>query len=178
MGLWAGIKHALNSTVGTRYFKPLNEMVTRHLEADEQVYKNIPISYYLPGDLDWLANKNFAKTNKIDFYTSGSITLRAVNSHGGEEDASISHLYYKLEHTDGTYEEETLIGINPTYNSGRYYVTLEKTFQIRLGDVLYTKFYSNVDRTDSSGTASQGQPIEFTIRAKETQWSMVDVTTL
>ena len=44
MGLWAGIKHALNSTLGTDNFKPLNELVRDEilrgngLIASENIY--------------------------------------------------------------------------------------------------------------------------------------------
>lgn len=46
MSIWAGIKHALNSTLGTSDFKPLDELImyeNKQLSASDNVYMTIPI---------------------------------------------------------------------------------------------------------------------------------------
>lgn len=51
MGIWKEIKYALNSTLGTNYFMPLNEMVNRELTTSDDVY--------------FLSNEKYEKTTSL-----------------------------------------------------------------------------------------------------------------
>lgn len=52
MSIWAGIKYALNSTLGTPKFKPLNELIESHIgliESSDKVYYNKAITGSIQG---------------------------------------------------------------------------------------------------------------------------------
>lgn len=70
MGIWAEIKHALNSTIGTSDFAPLNELYIKGktLVASNNHYMDI----YLPQEY-----APFDVPRKIKMKNSGSILIRA-----------------------------------------------------------------------------------------------------
>ena len=78
MGIWAGIKYAINSTLGTDKFKPLNELIIgeKSLCASDTIYDII----IPPG-----SNNTFSKgelISEITFLTGGSVKLKAIVARG------------------------------------------------------------------------------------------------
>ena len=47
MGIWAGIKYALNSTLGTNYFQPLDQQIRNNkiLMASNELYATLPTEF-------------------------------------------------------------------------------------------------------------------------------------
>ena len=96
MGLWAGIKHALNSTLGTKDFMPLDKMILgmRSLQASDEVYWSlIPLktSTVLPNK-----TKTFSSKQSITPYTSGSLKLSITYAPGGSGYGGSSNVFNVL----------------------------------------------------------------------------------
>ena len=73
MGLWAGIKYALNSTVGTTEFEPLDKIIlgSKALKASDNFYSRI-LSKHLSGTV----NKPIVIENLLEMKWQGSFRLR------------------------------------------------------------------------------------------------------
>ena len=89
MGIWTGIKHALNSTVGTEDFQPLNELTEKiihkyTLGSKKYVASNDLIINYLPSGEQYIgAGQNIFLGNftpAIDGYIRFNFTLSASSS--------------------------------------------------------------------------------------------------
>ena len=93
MGLWAGIKYALNSTLGTENFKPLNELVKdeilrgKGLIASENIYYPNLINEIIQYD----TGTNYDKTYpfELKFNVNGSANLTAVTQGIGSENGKL-----------------------------------------------------------------------------------------
>ena len=74
MGLWAGIKYALNSTLGTNDFEPLNELFFKNkaLNASENLYYTIQSE-----SVEVEEGKTYKIPKSIKMYNSGSITIKS-----------------------------------------------------------------------------------------------------
>ena len=89
MGLWAGIKYALNSTLGTDDFKPLDKQITDRigLIPDENIYTS---KYLAPNTTDSnleLSRNDVIKPNirelssmSLCVNTQGQVNLKAIGS--------------------------------------------------------------------------------------------------
>ena len=87
MGIWAEIKHALNSTLGTDAFKPLNEIIREEIlngsglvSSDNLYYPSI-----IKEDINIEENASYNKAVdvKLKFNVSGTVELRAMGSVSG-----------------------------------------------------------------------------------------------
>lgn len=89
MGLWAGIKYALNSTLGTDDFKPLDKQITDRigLIPDENIYTS---KYLAPNTTDSnlvlssssVSNPNIRELSSMSLCvnTQGQVNLKAIGS--------------------------------------------------------------------------------------------------
>ena len=89
MGLWAGIKYALNSTLGTDDFKPLDKQITDRigLIPDENIYTS---KYLAPNttdsNLELSRNENIKpnirelSSMSLCVNTQGQVNLKAIGS--------------------------------------------------------------------------------------------------
>ena len=89
MGLWAGIKYALNSTLGTDDFKPLDKQITDRigLIPDENIYTSKYLAPNTTGsDLSVRYSENTNPTvrelSSMSLYvnTQGQVNLKAIGS--------------------------------------------------------------------------------------------------
>ena len=87
MGFWSGIKYALNSTLGTKDFKPLNEIIRDEIlngsglvSSDNLYYPSI-----IEEDFDIETNTSYNKTLdvKLKFNVLGTVKLQAIWSNSG-----------------------------------------------------------------------------------------------
>ena len=132
MGIWKEIKYALNSTLGTSYFRPLDDIVNRELESSSsKLYKTITTdSIETEGSGVTTTVSKFVK-----MFCNGSVTVKAnVNYERLEDDCTF---YCNVLHTDGT---------NTEYSSGSVYT--DKTMRLEdikvsKGDVLTFKIKQN-----------------------------------
>ena len=134
MGFWAEIKHAINSTIGTNKFKPLNEIIHdlywegRELVVSDELYKRLwsgtqafPVS----------SSNQQADMSIIKFTTDGSISIRGTfNNNKAYLKISINDVVKFSTSSDGDFSADI------TYKSG---------------DVL--RLYSRYD-TNASGSQS------------------------
>lgn len=100
MGLWVGIKHAINNTLGTKNFTPLNEIMENQfrIEADENKYarvfdksaKKYTIKTTTQGE--WI-NLDIPETLKM--LKEGTITLKGKLSRNSTARASSAIGIYK-----------------------------------------------------------------------------------
>lgn len=88
MGLWAGIKYALNSTLGTDDFKPLDKQITDRigLIPDENIYTS---KYLAPNTTDSNLQSSFSTDHpnirelssmSLCVNTQGQVNLKAIGS--------------------------------------------------------------------------------------------------
>ena len=75
MGLWAGIKRALNSTLGTTEFEPLDKIIlgSKALKASDNFYSNI-----LSGRFSGNSENPFIRENLITMNWQGSFKLKIM----------------------------------------------------------------------------------------------------
>ena len=76
MGIWAEIKHAINSTLGTEDFKSLDKIIRsmRSLQASDDVYMNlIPLSI---SSVSYGKTQTFTSSQSLTAYSSGSLKLK------------------------------------------------------------------------------------------------------
>lgn len=73
MGLWAGIKRSLNSTVGTTEFEPLDKIIkgAKGLKASDNFYSRI-----LSGNFSGTADSPFVIENLIEMKWQGSFRMK------------------------------------------------------------------------------------------------------
>lgn len=101
MGIWSGIKHALNSTLGTDKFKPLNEIIDeqRDLVASDSLFRYIftGSNTYKPDNesidiVQFKSNRNgsirirFSGMNT----TAPTLTIRIINADNSSVVAGVS----------------------------------------------------------------------------------------
>ena len=74
MSIWAEIKHALNSTLGTNDFEPLNELFFKNkaLNASENLYYIIQSESVKVEE-----GKTYKIPKSIKMYNSGSVTIKS-----------------------------------------------------------------------------------------------------
>ena len=74
MSIWAEIKHALNSTLGTNDFEPLNELFFKNkaLNASENLYYIIQSGWARVEE-----GETYKIPKSIKMYNSGSITIKS-----------------------------------------------------------------------------------------------------
>lgn len=108
MSIWSEIKHALNSTLGTKEFKPLDEIVLGNwnLAPSEKSYISESAQYAYNS-----ATYTFSYNNKFKFLTNGSVTFYLLNI------ASAS-----------SFEKTYTVNI---YEDGRLIETIERTVEIQ-----------------------------------------------
>lgn len=81
MGIWAGIKYALNSTLGTNYFQSLNSMMTKELYYSDEVYETIESGSKVLGEL---ATRILERS--LLMKTSGSGYIKVAHTYYDESD--------------------------------------------------------------------------------------------
>ena len=130
MGIWAGIQHALNSTLGTKDFKSLDQMILgmRSLQASDNVY--MTLSGFPSASPDGGQTVIVSHPQSITPYTSGSLKFKVyyVTSHSG---------YYSPVVKFSVYINGSLADIS-VLNSSSSSDTKEHTLQIsyQAGDVI------------------------------------------
>ena len=96
MGLWAGIKYALNSTLGTDKFKPLNEIIRDEIlngsglvSSDNLYYPSI-----IKENIDIESNTSYNKTLdvKLKFNVLGTVKLQGTCSNHYIENLNLTIL--------------------------------------------------------------------------------------
>ena len=84
MGFWSGIKYALNSTLGTKDFKPLNEIIRDEIlngsglvSSDNLYYPSI-----IEENIDFFSHTSYSKTLdvKLKFNVLGTVKLQGTCS--------------------------------------------------------------------------------------------------
>lgn len=126
MSIWAGIKYALNSSIGTSDFKPLNEIIdgTKKLVASDNLYCVV---------IDQPQTKTFVAAaahfdidKKVKILWNGSIKITADFSFSGYEGTGTKYRDFYI------FKNGTEI-IDQSYNSqGKY--TYTNTFSVKKGD--------------------------------------------
>lgn len=96
MGFWSGIKHALNSTLGTDDFQPLDKIILgmRCLQASGEVYMTL-------ASLEATAvavgkTEVFSSKQSITPYASGSLKLKITYAPGGQGYGGSSNIFNVL----------------------------------------------------------------------------------
>ena len=111
MGLWAGIKYALNSTLGTDKFKPLNEIIRDEIlngsglvSSDNLYYPSI-----IKENIDIERHASYNKTLdvKLKFNVLGTVKLEATCSNQGINPLNLTilknnNIFQSLSFTNGT----------------------------------------------------------------------------
>ncbi len=77
MGIWAGIKHALNSTLGTKDFEPLDKLIVSKTKtiASDELYESLPSRSITVGGASTIKTSNFPRL-KMKGY--GTLRLKAT----------------------------------------------------------------------------------------------------
>lgn len=70
MGLWSGIKHALNSTLGTSGFKPLDQLINENTNT-----KTTAVQTAITGSTQWSRINTLYTRGCIKSVQSGTITI-------------------------------------------------------------------------------------------------------
>lgn len=158
MGIWKEIKYALNSTLGTPYFRPLDDIVNRELESSSsELYKTITT--------DSVATEGSGVTTTVSkfvkMFCNGSVALKANFSlNRGDGDYT---LFCNVLHPDGTSNEYST---NNFYGDKGYYMLLQN-INVSKGDVLTFSIRQN---KSSSNTVTA-----MYIYATEVQSSLLSV---
>lgn len=123
MGSWVGIKRALNSTLGTGHFRPLNEIITNQLRASNNLYMNIESA----GSREYeKKGEDYVYKKKWKSYTNGSVNIHIRKTTNG--DRQVDLIITKTD-AKGTVTTETATKLYP--QTELYY-----TVFISAGDVL------------------------------------------
>lgn len=127
MGIWKEIKYAINSTLGTSYFRPLDDIVNRELESSSsKLYKTITTdSVETEGSGVTTTVSKFVK-----MFCNGSVALKA-NFSLNRADGDYT-LFCNVLHPDGTSNEYST---NNFYDDKGYYMLLQN-INVSKGDVL------------------------------------------
>ena len=82
MGIWAGIKHALNSTLGTADFKPLDKLNYEAIKAQRSLYASDEVHLTLDGlgTSTSYEHEVIKSSQKITTFSSGSIKLKMYHT--------------------------------------------------------------------------------------------------
>ena len=126
MGFWTGIKHALNSTLGTSYFRPLNDIVDRELLSSGNYYRTISNIRVELGE----KGETVACPYSIKMFCNGTISINA-NLDSNRSDGAHT-LRCDVLHLNGTttdYSTETVHG------EDNYYMRLNNIV-VKKGDIL------------------------------------------
>ena len=96
MGVWASIKYALNSSLGTKDFKPLDRMILgmRSLQASSEVYMSI-----MPLKTNYVSVNSsavFKGEQSITPYAAGSLALKITYKPGGSGFGGSSNVFKVL----------------------------------------------------------------------------------
>ena len=121
MSIWKEIKYAINSTLGTSYFRPLDDIVNRELQSSTSTaYKTV-----ITGDIGTEGKGVTTAINKsVKMFCNGSITITAhVDYERSRDDCTF---YCTVLHPNATSSE---------YSSGAVYTN--KTMQLR--DIIISK---------------------------------------
>ena len=141
MGLWAGIKHALNSTLGTSYFRPLDEILNRELLSSSNLYKKIFSGAISAGD-DVGETVNIPVTLKM--YCNGTIRLYigiSTNRSDGDHKFNVDVLH--RDNTSNAYSTSNVYENSSTSPLSDYYMQIG-TIKINKGDILSFSITTNV----------------------------------
>ena len=125
MGFWSGIKHALNSTLGTEDFKPLDRLMYegKALQPSDELY-------YLLKDYVYLSKGETLKLPfSLVFKTFGSINISCA-SNGGAGDGGRVNIY-----KNGDNIANISFGTGDSFNE-----TKQTTISISPNDVLTFEF--------------------------------------
>ena len=180
MGIWKEIKYALNSTLGTNYFTPLDKILGRELEASENTYKDTGITHS--------GTVIFESGKKIDTYTypdilmkcGGSINIKLVGSFPGAPQNSKGYLDYTIttvvKHSNGEsyeYTEE----FAPT--TDKTYLSTTSAISIKAGDIVTVTIKAQISGSPSYAQWGEGHTENYTsklkIGADVTQSSLIEV---
>lgn len=123
MGFWSGIKHALNSTLGTADFQPLDKIFTNNISigASDMVLKalissSVNIPHYNADD------------TTIKTFTAGATgTVRLVGEFIGATSGKITRLWCEDENGENigsveTTEESGTLSVDVNVKKGKIYV--------------------------------------------------------
>ena len=127
MSIWKEIKYAINSTLGTSYFRPLDDIVNRELKSSSSlVYKTVTTnSVETEG-----AGVTTTFPQSVKMFCNGSVSLKAHLNTLREPGALT--LSCNVQHIDGTINKYST---DSFYDDNGYY-TLLKNINISKGDVL------------------------------------------
>ena len=114
MGIWKEIRYALNSTLGTKYFMPLNEMVNRELVASNNRYfstnENYTNSYKVPVETKIEEEYNYEKS--ILVRCNGTCYIKFIGEFpvrkgatGNRDYLGNYYFFVTVAHKDGTTTE-------------------------------------------------------------------------
>ena len=175
MGLWAGIKHAINSTLGTNYFTPLDKILGRELEASDNVYKNTNITYS--------GQVVYADAKRTDTYTypdmlmkcDGSIKIRLYGSFPEAPQSGGRYLDYTIttvvKHTNGEITEYVK-EFEPTTEQQ---TLISDAIFINSGDILTVTIKAHITGTYWSEGHTEKYTSTLTIGANVIQSSLIEV---
>lgn len=168
MGIWKEIKYALNSTLGTNYFMPLNEMVGRELVASNtDLYFTLPEKYQESGTMyaQSTIEKEYDFKETILARCNGTCQIVGDNTLTRTDGATFitytSIIELNVKHKDGTTTQ---------YSNNN----LKETVLLTQGDILSFKTKYTIRNPDIyTHTYLLSSQIRF--YAKEVQFSLLKV---
>ena len=137
MNIWAGIKYAINSTLGTDEFKPLNEQIddfanSISLTASDSTIKTLVSSDNLKsgGGDTYTFTPNFngnirIKLDRIDAVTSRETGIRCINNLGQEIGKIVQNIAGgESMYLDVDVSKSITYMVEPWGNSGKYRLSI------------------------------------------------------
>lgn len=146
MGIWTGIKHALNSTLGTDEFKPLNEIIDgqRTLAASDSVMKVLlssDLSFSssnkerVIGDFTPRRNGSVRVQSSLYFISSSSsittatCTISVITNYGAPEQTTVA-TYAPTFSSNNSIKDTQIIDLDVEVQAGTtytLYINMAKT---------------------------------------------------
>ena len=162
MGFWAGIKHALNSTLGTDDFKPLNQMiqdVNNNVISQKRLAPSDNIIAVLANNRDDYTSLtgiigtryDYPVTKKTFIATSDGAIRLFVDNQGSESNSYVGYVYEGDTTADSIYDYVQKTSFN---------IAEHTTSTVDI-DVFKNKKYKIVIYSSASYGQSIGRPIKI-----------------
>lgn len=185
MGIWKEIKYALNSTLGTKYFMPLNEMVNRELVASNNIYfstnENYTNSYKVPVETKIEEEYNYKKsilvrcngTCYINFIGKFPIRKGEINN---RQYLGNYHFFVTVAHKDGTTTEYSTSFIAIDYTEDFDAVETDAiSINLKQGDTISFRIKYDFENYNSYSTFDFKIESAIYLYAKEVPFSLLKV---
>lgn len=186
MGIWKEIKYALNSTLGTKYFMPLNEMVNRELVASNNRYfstnENYTNSYKVPNGTIIKEEYNYKKS--ILVRCNGTCYIKFIGefpvreSTGGSNWKYFGNYYFfvTVAHKDGTTTEYSTSFIAVDYGDKFDAVETDAiSINLKQGDTISFRIKYDFKNYDYYPTYDFKIESAINLYAKEVPFSLLKV---